>query len=229
MRTKYTIIISILFFTSFSLFAQKKGENVSQDEKETLVLIETNKGRIKVKLYNDTPIHRDNFLKNIKNKVYDDVLFHRVIKQFMIQAGDLTTKKNAPESELSETEGTIPAEIIFPKYFHKAGQLCAARVSGDSNPEKDSSATQFYIVTGKFYTEMELDKMAQNQGKEFTPEQKEAYMLEGGCPELDEQYTVFGEVVSGMKTVFKIQMVETDENDQPLKDIRIKSVTIVEK
>ena len=198
---------------------------------ETLVQIDTDMGKIKVKLFNDTPLHRDNFIKNVKEKRYDGLLFHRVIKQFMIQGGDIDSKDAPIEKHLGDGDPgyTIPAEIVYPKYFHKRGMLCAARTSDEENPERASSGTQFYIVTGKFYTEMELDKMEKSDNKTFTPEERQAYMLEGGAPHLDNKYTVFGEVVSGMKVVDKIQFVETNEDDRPLKNIKIKTMTIVDK
>ena len=216
----FWMIITTLFACSLFIKAQ---------DKETIVLIDTNKGKIKVKLYNDTPKHRDNFIKNVENKIYDGLLFHRVIRQFMIQGGDINSK-DAPAKELlgsGDLGYTIPAEIVYPKYFHKAGALCAARTGNDVNPQKESSATQFYIVTGKYFTSMELDKMEKKDNIKFTPEQREAYMMQGGYPQLDQEYTVFGEVISGMKVVNKIQMVETDENDRPIEDIRIKSMKIV--
>ena len=198
---------------------------------ETLVLIETNIGKIKVKLFNDTPLHRDNFLKNIKENRYDGLLFHRVIKQFMIQAGDINSKDAPLDQHLGDgdLDYTIPAEIIYPKYFHKRGMLCAARVGDDDNPERASSATQFYIVTGKFFTEMELNKMEKEEDITVTPEQREAYMFKSGAPHLDGKYTIFGEVVDGMKTVEKIQFTETNHDDRPVKNIQIKSMNIVKK
>lgn len=218
----FWMIITTFFACSLFIKAQ---------DKETIVLIDTNKGKIKVKLYNDTPKHRDNFIKNVEKKIYDGLLFHRVIRQFMIQGGDINSK-DAPAKELlgsGDLGYTIPAEIVYPKYFHKAGALCAARTGNDVNPQKESSATQFYIVTGKYFTSMELDKMEKKDNIKFTPEQREAYMMQGGYPQLDQEYTVFGEVISGMKVVNKIQMVETDENDRPIEDIRIKSMKIVKK
>lgn len=205
--------------------------HLQAQEVETLVEIDTDMGKIKVKLFNDTPLHRDNFIKNVKEHRYDGLLFHRVIKQFMIQGGDIDSKDAPMDKHLGDGDPgyTIPAEIVYPKYFHKRGMLCAARTSDDENPERASSGTQFYIVTGKFYTEMELDKMEKNDKKTFTPEERQAYMLEGGAPHLDNKYTVFGEVVKGMKTVDKIQFVETNENDRPLKNIKIKSMKIVDK
>lgn len=198
---------------------------------ETLVLIQTDMGKIKVKLFNDTPLHRDNFIKNVEEKRYDGLLFHRVIKQFMIQGGDITSKDAPMDKKLGDGDlgYTIPAEFVYPKYFHKQGMLCAARTPDDENPEKASSATQFYFVTGKFFTSMELDKMEKEKGISFTPEQREAYMLEGGTPHLDGNYTVFGQVISGQKVVDKIQFVPTDENDRPTKNVKIHTMTIVKK
>ncbi|WP_455628889.1 peptidylprolyl isomerase [Parabacteroides chinchillae] len=220
-------ILTLLFVSVFILSLCP----LHAQETETLVLINTDMGKIKVKLFNDTPQHRDNFIKNVKEKLYDGLLFHRVIKQFMIQGGDITSKDAPIDKHLGDGDPdyTIPAEIVFPKYFHKRGMLCAARTGDEENPEKASSASQFYIVTGKYYTEMELDKMTKEKGTTFTPEQKQAYMLEGGTPHLDGNYTVFGEVVSGMKTVDKIQFTETNENDRPVKNIKIKTMTIVNK
>lgn len=214
--------VALLGLISFHLQAQ---------EVEMQVLIDTDMGKIKVKLFNDTPLHRDNFIKNVKEHRYDGLLFHRVIKQFMIQAGDINSKDAPIEQHLGDGDPdyTIPAEIVFPKYFHKRGMLCAARVGDDENPERASSATQFYIVTGKFFTEMELDKMEKEQGITFTPEQRQAYMLEGGTPHLDNKYTIFGEVVKGIKVVDKIQFTETNADDRPTKNIKIKTMTIVTK
>lgn len=205
--------------------------NSNAQEKEKIVMIDTDMGKIKVKLYNDTPLHRDNFLKLVNEGQYEGLLFHRVIKQFMIQGGDITSKDAPPEKKLGDgdMEYTIPAEIVYPKYFHKRGQLCAARTSDELNPEKASSGSQFYIVTGKHYTEMELDKMEKEKNVTFTPEQRKGYMIEGGSPHLDGAYTVFGEVIKGMKVVDKIQFVQTGENDRPLKNLKIKSMKIVDK
>jgi peptidylprolyl isomerase/peptidyl-prolyl cis-trans isomerase B (cyclophilin B) len=207
------------------------ADSLQAQEAETLVLIDTDMGKIKVKLFNDTPLHRDNFIKNVSENRYEGLLFHRVIKQFMIQAGDVTSKDAPLDKQLGsgDLDYTIPAEIIYPAYFHKRGMLCAARTSDENNPDQASSATQFYIVTGKFFTEMELDKIEKAENKTFTPEQKHSYMLEGGVPDLDNKYTIFGEVVSGMKVVDKIQFAPTNEYDRPLKNIKIKSTAIVKK
>ncbi len=206
-------------------------ETKAQEEKETLVQIDTDMGKIKVKLYNDTPLHRDNFVKNVNEHLYDGLLFHRVIRQFMIQAGDIHSKNAAADVHLGDGDPDyrIPAEILYPKHFHKAGALCAARTADEVNPDRESSASQFYIVTGKFFTEMELDKMEKEKGIKFSTEEREAYMFKGGRPDLDRLYTVFGEVVDGMKVVDKIQMVETNSDDRPLKNVKIKTMKIVEK
>lgn len=219
------LIVIILMVMNFQVVE-------AQDEKETLVLIETDMGKIKVKLYNDTPLHRDNFIKNVKEHLYDGLLFHRVIRQFMVQAGDIHSKDAPADKHLGDGDPdyTIPAEIVYPKHYHKAGALCAARTADEVNPKRESSASQFYIVTGKFFTSMELDKMEKEKGMKFTDEERHSYMLEGGRPDLDGQYTVFGEVVDGLKSVFKIQMVETNsEDERPLKNIKIKTMKIVEK
>ena len=200
-------------------------------EVETLVLIETSKGKIKVKLYNETPLHRDNFIKLVKEGTYDGLLFHRIIKQFMVQGGDVTSKDSPPEEHLGDGDMgyTIPAEFVYPRYFHKRGALCAARNDDEENPTKASSGSQFYIVTGKHFTSMELDKKEKEENITFTPEQRKAYMIEGGAPHLDNEYTVFGEVVKGIKVADKIQFVLTNEEDRPLKNIIIERMTIVKK
>ena len=139
-------------------------------EKETLVLLETDKGKIKVKLFDETPKHRDNFIKHVKEHLYDGLLFHRVIKQFMIQGGDINSKDAPMDKHLGdgELDYTLPAEFVYPQYFHRRGALCAARMPDDENPEKASSPNQFYIVTGKYYTEMELNKMEAEKGITLT-------------------------------------------------------------
>lgn len=221
-RTLMMMLVSVCALCGSYSFAQQT---------ETLVEIDTNMGKIKVKLYNDTPLHRDNFIKNVKEHAYDGLLFHRVIKQFMIQGGDLNSK-NAPKDARLGSDSvkyTIPAEIVYPKYYHKRGVLAAARTGDEENPERASSPTQFYIVTGKFYTEMELDKKCKEKGITLTDEQKKSYMLEGGAPHLDGKYTIFGEVVKGMKVVDKIQFVKVNEDSRPIEDVKIKSMKIVTK
>ena len=197
-------------------------------EKETKVQIVTDAGKITVKLYNETPQHRDNFIKLVQEHRYDSVMFHRVIKQFMIQAGEKYSPSDSiRRASYKELDYNVPAEFLIPKYFHVKGKLCAARTSDNINPERASSATQFYIVTGKHYLDSELDKLERELNVKFTPEQREAYKTEGGTPSLDGAYTIFGEVISGMNVVHKIELVKTDDRDRPEKEIRIKSMKIL--
>ncbi len=134
---------------------------MEQKTTETQVRMQTNLGTITLKLYNETPLHRDNFIKLVKEGQYEGLLFHRVINEFMIQGGDVTSK-NAPLNKqlgAGDLGYTVPAEFVYPRYFHKRGALCAARTGDDSNPEKASSASQFYIVTGKVYSEGEIKQL----------------------------------------------------------------------
>ena len=245
---------------------------VSGKSKETIVQIETEMGNIKIKLYDETPLHRDNFIKLIKDGVYVDLLFHRVIQGFMIQGGDPDSRNAEPGKMLGNGDlgYTIPAEIN-PKFFHRRGVLAAARQGDDINPEKRSSASQFYILQGKVFKPEELDTMqvkmeelrkinllqakikavepelnklgaegkqdelmtrynalkeevlaeaAQLPSLEFSEEQRKAYTTVGGYPSLDNNYTVFGEVIEGMGVVDEIARQPTDRNDRPQKDIK---------
>lgn len=236
------------------------------------VKIQTTLGEIIVRLYDKTPLHRDNFIKLAKEGYFDGTLFHRVIKDFMIQGGD-PDSKGAPAGKMLGTGGpdyTIPAEFVYPQYFHKRGALSAARQADEVNPNRESSGSQFYIVWGKTYKPQELKQMekqmamqqeqtvfnqlvAENKAKimelrrnrdrmglqelqdeliaqtkatcstmprpTFTAEQQEAYTTVGGTPFLDNQYTVFGEVESGLDVVEKIQNTKTGRSDRPVEDI----------
>ena len=221
-RIVAAMLLCFSFLSVYTLWGQ---------EKETLVMIDTDMGKIKVKLYNETPQHRDNFIKLINEGRYDGLIFHRIIKQFMVQGGDVTSKDAPIDKPLGDGDlgYTVPAEIVYPKYFHKRGALCAARTGDDTNPERASSATQFYIVTGKFFTDMELDKKEAEEGIKYTPEQREAYKIQGGAPHLDNKYTVFGEVVKGQDVVDEMHLVATNDKDRPLKNIKIKSMKVVTK
>ena len=185
------------------------------------VKITTDSGIMIIKLYDSTPLHRDNFVKLVKEKFYDSLLFHRVINEFMIQGGDPLSKNAAPGTMLGSGGGDmtrIPAE--FRKtYFHKRGVLSAAR---DNNPEKASSACQFYIVQGKVYPDAELNMMELSRGSKFSAEERLAYRTLGGTPFLDQNYTVFGEVISGMAVIDKIARVQKDQANRPVGDIRMK-------
>ncbi len=219
------IFIAICFY-SFTNASFLKLNNSMATDSVKKVCISTNYGDIKIKLYNETPQHRDNFIKLVKTSYLNGTLFHRVIKNFMIQGGD-PDSKNADSTAILGNGGpayTIPAEILVPKYFHKKGALGAAR---DNNPAKASSGSQFYIVQGKIYTEQELAAFSQRTGKIFSKEQIDAYKTIGGTPHLDGDYTVFGEVYEGLDVVDKIAAVKTGANDRPLKDIKM-TVKMVE-
>lgn len=195
----------------------------------TKVLIETSMGNITIMLYDETPLHRDNFIKLVESNFYDSILFHRVINNFMIQAGDPTSKNAAPDVLLgdSDTDYTIPAEFDYPKYYHKKGALAAARTSDDENPERRSSGSQFYIVQGRTFTDEKLDKYEAHLGIKMPAEIREYYKTIGGTPHLDTQYTVFGEVLEGMDVVNAIAAVETNKDDRPLVDVRILKMKII--
>ena len=155
------IVLMLLTFSLFGLGACKQGNKKKDMDKETTVKIETTLGNIRVKLYNETPRHRDNFIKLAKEGMYEGTLFHRVIKDFMIQAGD-PQSKNAPKGKqlgAGDVGYTLPAEFVYPKYFHKKGALSAARQGDNVNPKKESSGCQFYIVTGQVYNDSTLLKM----------------------------------------------------------------------
>jgi cyclophilin family peptidyl-prolyl cis-trans isomerase len=243
-------------------------------DNDDVVIISTPYGDMVAILYDSTPLHKQNFLKLTRRGFYDSILFHRVIKGFMIQGGDSTSKHAQPGQPLGSADPayTLPAEFV-PQYFHERGALAAARLGDDMNPERRSSASQFYIVQGKKVSEaeykldpnkmgMELRNMYQsgqyqplfdtlqnlmqsgNQAvyeakiaslvpriekmtgksvsRDVRPERLKAYTTVGGTPFLDDQYTVFGKIVSGMDVVDKIADVETGEMDRPLKDVPMK-------
>ena len=274
-------------FTLMSCSASNAEGSASASAKDktgnkmTKVKLETTLGDIVVELYNETPQHRDNFIKLVKEGYYNGVLFHRVIKDFMIQTGDGNSKSAGPETTLGDGDPgyTIEAEFVYPKYFHKRGALAAARTGDQVNPERRSSGSQFYIVTGKVFSSDDLNMMAKrladtkkqdifrrlvtengariqelqqsqdnaglqalqneliqqteaeaaNLSLNFTDEQIDAYTTVGGTPHLDGQYTVFGEVVSGMDVVDKIQNTTTGRMDRPTVDIKIVKATILKK
>ncbi|MEX0636510.1 MAG: peptidylprolyl isomerase, partial [Ferruginibacter sp.] len=185
----------------------------------------TDSGTIVVQLFDSTPLHRDNFVKLVKQGFYDSLLFHRVIPQFMIQGGDPSSKYAMPGTGLGNggaDMARISAEFN-PSLFHKKGVLAAAR---DGNPEKASSACQFYLVEGKVQTEEQLNQLELRNGFKYTPEQRAAYTTIGGTPQLDMGYTVFGEVISGLEVIGKIVNVPRDGSNRPLGDVRMRMVII---
>jgi cyclophilin family peptidyl-prolyl cis-trans isomerase len=238
---KYCLII-LCFTIGVGLNAQtkvapKKGTPIKKGlivtaikpilAKEQLVEITTDYGVMVAKLYNQTPLHRDNFIKLIKQGFYDSLLFHRVIKEFMIQGGDPTSKYATDTSKVGGGAAPgerIPAEIQTALY-HKKGALAAAR---DGNPAKASSTCQFYIVQGKKYDSTQLQATYNSRVKvanpafSFTDTQKEVYERIGGTPQLDQSYTVFGEVISGLDIIDRIAALPTKPGDRPFSNIRMR-------
>ncbi len=185
------------------------------------VKMTTDMGVMTFLLYDSTPLHRDNFAKLVKEGFYDSLMFHRVIPGFMIQGGDPLSKNAAAGVMLGnggDNMQRIPGEFRQ-TLIHKKGVLAAAR---DNNPEKASSACQFYIVEGKVYTDLELDQMESGMGRKFSPAARLAYKTIGGTPFLDQNYTVFGEILTGMDVIGKISAVQKDGANRPVQDIRMK-------
>jgi len=194
------------------------GLTCQAQQKETTVVIETSMGTIKAILYNDTPLHRDNFIKLVNEGWYNGSPFHRVIKNFMIQGGQNADGRMDPGYK-------VPAEFRE-NHFHKKGALCAARQGDQVNPQKASSGSQFYIVQGEVFDERKLSFYEERLGKIFSAKQRQAYMTVGGTPHLDGDYTVFGEVIEGLDIVDKIAGVKTGYMDVPVEPVTINKITI---
>ena len=268
---KKHFITNILLITALFIMTESCS---TKKELESKIHLETSYGDIVLKLYDETPLHRDNFMKLVDDGFYDGVLFHRVIAQFMIQTGDPNSKnaKTGQPLGTGDVGYTIPAEFVYPKYYHKKGALAAARQSDQVNPKKESSGCQFYIVEGRIFSEEELNTMEKNmmrraesnlfqeklQSKQdeikryrieknqekldelrdsvlaevhkdmtdsaaytFTEQQRNDYKTIGGTPHLDNEYTVFGEIIEGLDIVDKISKTKTGSMDRPVEDIKI--------
>ena len=203
----------------------------SQSEKKVAILMKTTMGDIRLELCDETPQHRDNFVKLVGEGYFDGILFHRVIENFMIQGGD-PDSRDAQSGELlgnGSPDYTIPAEFCYPTLFHRRGALAAARKGDAENPKMASSGSQFYIVWGKVFTDEDLDKMQEriHNRVTYTEQIRNVYKTLGGTPHLDGAYTVFGYVTEGLEIVEAIQKVATDENNRPVEDVRIISATIL--
>jgi peptidyl-prolyl cis-trans isomerase B (cyclophilin B) len=214
---KRILLLFTLLLTVF--FVQAKNRKVK---------VITPYGTMVIKLYDQTPKHRDNFIKLTKKHFYDSTLFHRVIKDFMIQGGDPDSKQAKPGALLGEGDVgyRVPAEFEL-DLFHRKGALAAAR---DNRPDKASSGCQFYIVQGKVFTDEELDRLEKTRlgGRKIPVDQRAIYKTEGGTPHLDQSYTVFGQVIKGMEVIDKIAAVKTDPNNRPVTDVPMK-VRLVKK
>lgn len=228
MDKKIVIFATIFSLLSFGIFAQKTDSKDITTAKKSYVLITTDFGNMKILLYEDTPLHRENFIKLVKSGYYDGLLFHRVINGFMIQGGDPDSRNAQPGVMLGNGGPgyTIPAEFN-PKYFHKKGVIAAAREGDNVNPNKESSGSQFYIVQGKVYNEAIMQKIAAQMNKTFSEEQIKAYGTIGGSPWLDNDYTVFGEVIEGLDVIDKIAAVRCGANDRPVEDVKM-TIKIIE-
>lgn len=235
-RTSMALRVGMAFllclFTASALIAQNEVKIRKRDRKKDVLMI-TSLGEMRIRLSDSTPLHRDNFITLVKKKFYDGILFHRVIQQFMIQAGDPGTKTADPNTPAgSGGPGyTIPAEFRQ-ELFHKKGALAAARTGDQVNPLRASSGSQFYIVQGRLFSDAGLDSVETYRldGKKIPPEHREIYRKIGGTPHLDTQYTVFGEVLQGMEVVDKIAAVPTSKGsgrDKPLEDVRILEMKLV--
>ena len=210
-----------LYGSSSQPAAVKAAPEPIEEGPQTVVEIETNFGTMTAVLYNGTPKHRDNFIKLAEEGFYDDLLFHRIIRGFMIHGGDPDSRGAAPGISLGQGGPgyTVPAEIR-PEYIHKKGALAAARLGDQINPSKASSGSQFYIVQGSVYTPESLGPLEQQRG--YTGDQKNLYFSIGGTPQLDGGYTVFGEVIQGLDVLDKIAATKTAPGDRPLEDVKMK-------
>ena len=230
--TMKRILLSItaLLFT-LSCLAQADSVVTKKDRKKRDILLQTSMGDIVIRLSDSTPLHRDNFLKLVKTGFYDSVLFHRVIQNFMIQGGDPDSKTAPAGKPLGNGGPTyrVPAEFR-PTLFHKKGVIAAAR---DNNPEKASSGSQFYLTQGKVFTEAGLDSVETYRLKRKIPAaQREVYKTLGGVPHLDQNYTVFGEVVKGIDVIEKIAAVPTSkgaDRDRPIDNVVIVKAKLVKR
>jgi cyclophilin family peptidyl-prolyl cis-trans isomerase len=230
---KYFIAF-LLSILSASCFAQQDIVLKKKDRKKDVLLL-TDSGSIILRLSDSTPLHRDNFLKLVKQGYYDSVLFHRVIREFMIQSGDPASKRAKKDDHLGVGGPSyrIPAEFRA-SLFHKRGALAAARLGDDQNPKKESSGSQFYIVQGRRFSPDGLDSVEtfRLKGRKIPPEHRKVYETTGGSPHLDQGYTVFGEVMSGMEVVDKIAATKTsgmEEGDRPLQDIHVIKASLVKR
>jgi peptidyl-prolyl cis-trans isomerase B (cyclophilin B) len=221
---RHFLSIIFLFAIASCTAPQQAAKVIPPPDK---VQITTDSGVIVLKLYDKTPLHRDNFIKLIKEGFYNGTLFHRTINDFMIQGGDPDSKNAQPGALLGE--GTLNYRIP-PEFdstlFHKRGALAAARQNDDKNPKKESNASQFYVVDGKVLTDPQLDKVEERFNIKIPESHRMFYRTNGGDPWLDMNYTVFGEVISGMDVVEKIANAPKDKNNRPLQDIEMK-VTLI--
>lgn len=203
-------------------------EVVFEAPQDCQVILKTSMGEVVIELHDETPLHRDNFLKLIKENYFNDLLFHRVIKGFMVQGGDPNSKNAGKDVNLGGGGPgyTIPAEITE-THVHYRGALAAARLGDQSNPEKKSSGSQFYVVHGGPVSEQSLDKQERQTGMIYSDEIRKNYYEKGGTPFLDFNYTVFGQVIKGFEIIDKIAKTPTRPGDRPVEDVKILEVVLI--
>lgn len=228
----FFLLLAICF--SLLAFSQQEVKVKKKDRKRDIELV-TTEGIIVLRLSDSTPEHRDNFIRLVKSNYFDSILFHRVISGFMIQAGDPNSKRAAARQPLGNggPNYTLPAEMNT-SLFHKKGALAAARKGDNENPERRSSGAQFYIVHGKTFTDAQMDsvEVARLQGRKISAERRDYYKTIGGTPQLDGNYTVFGEVVSGQEVVDKIATMTVStgpDTNRPLQDVRILAAKLIKR
>jgi peptidyl-prolyl cis-trans isomerase B (cyclophilin B) len=230
-RTTFVLLAFLSAIITYGQIVSDKGQDVTKGT--VRIKIETTLGDIVVRLYDATPIHRDNFVKLVKEGYYDGTLFHRVIKNFMIQGGDPNSKSAPADKPLGggSTDYTLEPEFRAGLY-HKRGALAAAREGDKTNPERRSSGSQFYIVWGRTFSPRQIEYLTDKMKAErpesggWTEEQQNIYATVGGSPHLDGQYTVFGEVEEGLGVVEKIQSTPTGPGDRPIENIEVKMMLI---
>lgn len=229
-----TVLLLLAVCFSLLAFSQQDVKIKNKDRKRDIELV-TTEGAFILRLSDSTPEHRDNFIRLVKSHYFDSVLFHRVISGFMIQAGDPNSKQAAVRQPLGNggPNYTLPAEI-HTSLFHKKGALAAARKGDNENPERRSSGAQFYIVHGKTFTDAQMDsiEVARLQGRKISSERRDYYRTIGGTPQLDGNYTVFGEVVRGQEVVDRIAAMPVStgpDTNRPLQDVRILSTRLIKR
>lgn len=230
---KLLVLLFCFIILAPQIHAQQPDITIRKKDRKKDIEMVTTEGVIRLRLSDSTPIHRDNFLKLVKSNFYSNVSFHRVMPQFMIQAGDPNTRGDslALQGKKKDSLYTLPAEFKQ-SLFHKRGALAAARTPDEVNPLKASSGNQFYIVQGKVFTDAGLDSVEtyRLKGRKLPVEHRAVYKSIGGAPHLDQNYSIFGEVISGMEVVDRIAAKPTSGRsggDKPLEEIKIKETRLV--
>lgn len=225
MNKLFLLIVTTLFIAA-SPYQVKKGD-LNKD-----VEMVTTKGTMIIRLSDSTPLHRDNFIKLVNQHYYDGILFHRVMNQFMVQAGDPKSKTAKPGEALGQGSPgyAVPAEIKPDLLFHKKGALAAARTPDEINPAKESNGSQFYLVHGRVYSEEDLNQVESRlNGYKIPAAHREVYKTIGGTPSLDTKYTVFGEVIKGIEVIDSIAAVATGDRNRPVEDVKIIKATLIKR